>query len=98
MTKSKRGWAIFTAVAVLFVMLFSVFYIAMEANHHCIGDECPVCQQIVMCENAVNNLSLALVFVAVVTAIFLLKRHIELAFISVCKYATLVTLKVKLTN
>lgn len=37
MTNKKRAAALFVAVAFVFVMLFSVVYIAEESNHYCIG-------------------------------------------------------------
>ena len=60
MTKQKRLAALLVAAAVLFVMLFSAFYIAAEAHHDCAGEDCPVCTLICLCRNTLKNLSLAI--------------------------------------
>lgn len=60
MTKQKRIFTLLLAVAVLFVMLFSAFYIAVEAHHDCTGEDCPVCTLICLCRNTLKNLSLAI--------------------------------------
>ena len=55
MTKSKRLAALFTLL-LAFVMLFSVLYIALEADHDCCGEGCAVCAQLQICENLLKNL------------------------------------------
>lgn len=49
MTNKKRAAALFVAVAFVFVMLFSMVYIAEESNHDCIGSDCQICYQISVC-------------------------------------------------
>ena len=49
MTKKKRIISLVVAAAVLFVMLYSALYIAAEANHDCVGENCPICYQINVC-------------------------------------------------
>ena len=98
MTKRKRIISLVVAAAVLFVMLYSALYIAAEANHDCVGENCPVCYQINVCQNALKNLSLA-----VCAAVFAAALPYTLCRgISVCTdYAqsyTLVSLKVKLSD
>lgn len=44
------------ALAVLFFVFLSVFFIAHEADHDCTGDDCPVCALIQMCENNIRQL------------------------------------------
>ena len=98
MTKRKRIISLVVAAAVLFVMLYSALYIAAEANHDCVGENCPICYQINVCQNALKNLSLA-----VCAAVFAAALPYTLCRgISVCTdYAqsyTLVSLKVKLSD
>ncbi len=98
MTKKKRVISLIVAVAVFFVMLYSALYIAAEANHDCVGENCPICYQISVCQNALKNLSLAVSAAAFAAAFtYTLCRSI-----SVCTdYAqsfTLVSLKVKLSD
>ena len=98
MGKRNRKLALLLALAVCFVMLFSVFYIAAEADHDCIGEDCPICYQIRVCETTLTSLGHgALVLAAVIaltfSAVILFsqpKTHL--------RQSTLITLKVKLSN
>ena len=98
MTNRKRFLTLLIAFAVLFVMLYSAFYIAAESNHDCAGGNCHICHQIAICQTTLKNLSLsvcAAVFVAVFVYIFLSSISVYTDFI---QNHTLVSLKVKLSN
>ena len=98
MTKKKRIISLVVAIAVFFVMLYSALYIAAEANHDCVGENCPICYQISVCENTLKNLSLAVCAVAFAAAFtYTLCRSIS-ACADVTPSYTLVSLKVKLTD
>ena len=98
MTKKKRIISLVVAVAVIFVMLYSALYIAAESNHDCVGENCPICYQISVCENTLKNLSLAVCAVAFAAAFtYTLCRSIS-ACADVTPSYTLVSLKVKLTD
>ena len=98
MTKKKRIISLIVAVAVFFVMLYSALYIAAEANHDCVGENCPICYQISVCENTLKNLSLAVCAAAFAAAFtYTLCRSIS-ACADVTPSYTLVSLKVKLTD
>ena len=98
MTKKKRIISLIVAVAVFFVMLYSALYIVAEANHDCVGENCPICYQISVCENTLKNLSLAVCAVAFAAAFtYTLCRSIS-ACADVTPSYTLVSLKVKLTD
>lgn len=98
MEKRNRKLALLLALAVCFVMLFSAFYIAAEADHDCIGENCPICYQISVCENTLKSLGygVAVLVAAIVltfsAAILLSQPKTHL------KQSTLITLKVQLTN
>ncbi|MGN0571418.1 MAG: hypothetical protein ACI4K9_04480 [Candidatus Fimenecus sp.] len=98
MEKKKRIAAILLAVTVLFVMLYSALFIAVEANHDCVGENCPICYQINVCQNVLKNLSLAVCATAFAAAF----THILCGSISICTDSvqsyTLVSLKVKLSD
>ena len=55
MFKAKQPAAML-ALLLAFVMLFSVLYIAFEADHNCCGEDCAVCAQIHACEDLLRNL------------------------------------------
>ena len=98
MTKKKRIISLVVAVAVFFVMLYSALYIAAEANHDCVGENCPICYQISVCENTLKNLSFAVCAVAFAAAFTYTPRRSITACADVTPSYTLVSLKVKLTD
>lgn len=98
MEKKKRGVAILLAATVLLVMLYSALFIAAEADHDCVGENCPICYQIDVCHNMLENFSLAIcpaVFAAAFT--YILCRSIS-THTDYAQSYTLVSLKVKLSN
>ena len=98
MTKKKRIISLVVAVAFFFVVLYSALYIAAEANHDCVGENCPICYQISVCENTLKNLSLAVSAAAFAAAFtYSLCRSIFSCAAVIPSY-TLVSLKVKLTD
>ena len=98
MTKKKRIISLIVAVAVIFVMLYSALFIVSHAEHDCVGENCPICYQISVCENTLKNLSLAVCAVAFAAAFtYTLCRSIS-ACADVTPSYTLVSLKVKLTD
>ncbi len=50
------------AIMVLFVVLFSAFFIVSHADHDCSGEDCPVCACIQQCENILHGADGNLVF------------------------------------
>ena len=98
MEKKKRSAALLLAVTVLFVMLYSALFIAAEADHDCVGENCPICYQINVCQNTLKNLSLAVSAAAFAAAFtYTLCRGISVCTDCVQSY-TLVSLKVKLSD
>ena len=98
MEKRDRKLALLLALAVCFVMLFSAFYIAAEADHDCIGENCPICYQISVCENTLKSLGYGALALA---AFFALTFSAAILFSQPKTYlrqSTLITLKVKLSN
>lgn len=86
------------AAMLVFVVLFFSFYIASEASHDCAGEDCPICQQISVCENVLRNISLgAAVTIGTLMLISILyRRHvIDNKKFQAC---TLISLKVELLN
>ncbi len=54
-TKMNRILTGIMAVMVLFVVLFSAFYIGAHADHDCTGEDCPICACIAQCENILHG-------------------------------------------
>ena len=98
MEKKKRIAALVLAVTVLFVMLYSALFIAAEADHDCVGENCPICYQINVCQNTLKSLSLAVSAAAFAAAFtYTLCRGISVCMDCAQSY-TLVSLKVKLSD
>ena len=98
MEKKKRIAALVLAVTVLFVMLYSALFIAAETDHDCVGENCPICYQINVCQNTLKNLSLAVCAAASAAALpYTLCRGISVCTDCAQSY-TLVSLKVKLSD
>lgn len=56
MAKRTRFAAACGAVLLVFALLFSVFFIVSEADHNCIGEDCPICHQIQTCQKLLEQL------------------------------------------
>lgn len=98
MTKKNRLVAIILALTVFFVMLSSVCFIVAQADHDCVGEDCPICYQISTSENTLKNLG----NVAVIVAFAALLTY---SVVNLSAYAekhsintTLVSLKIKLSD
>lgn len=98
MSKKKRITALVLMILFVFITLFMTIFIAEEANHECIGDNCQICRQINFCENILKNISSGTAASAVISACFLFLYGVILPHCRNFCINTLVTLKVKLSN
>ena len=53
-SKSRRVLAGILGCLLLFILLFSSFYIAAESDHECDGHDCPICSIIKQCEAVIR--------------------------------------------
>lgn len=97
MTKKNRRAALLLSVAVVFVVLSSVLYIAHEANHDCIGEGCPICAQIEICEHILKALSGASAAASAAVLTYMMPAQ-AIRFADRVPGNTPVMLKVKLLN
>ena len=98
MSKKNRVLTVLLAMAVLFVVLSSSCYIAIEVDHDCVGEDCPICYQISVCEHTLRSVGQAVLVgtLAVFIGVFMISMP---AFSKKLAYHTsLVSLKVKLSN
>lgn len=56
MQKSRKRISLALCMVFLFITFASLFYIVEEADHHCTGEDCPVCAQIREAEQNLRNL------------------------------------------
>lgn len=98
MKAKNRFLALTLVIALGLTMLFSVCYIASNSGHDCVGEGCPVCERISLCESALKLLICvgAAIFVcAAQNGVF---ARLEKASLRPCVSATLVSSKVKLSD
>ena len=86
------------ALLAAFIMLFSVLYIALEADHDCCGEGCAVCAQLRACEDLLRNLLPAAAPAAAVCCFFALIRAFADTLCRPVQPHTLIALKVKLSD
>ncbi|MBR1854293.1 MAG: hypothetical protein IJ794_14335 [Lachnospiraceae bacterium] len=55
--KCRKLSAIVMIMAVVLMLLFSTVYLVEEADHDCVGENCPVCDCLAWCGNFVRRLS-----------------------------------------
>ena len=97
MTKKRRWISCFLAALFVLVMLSSLVFIVLEAEHDCTGEDCPICYQIHVCERTLKSGLAAAVFVAAGFAGALCPSAAPLSSgVRLC--LTPVTLKVKLSD
>ena len=85
-------------IAVAFVMLTSVAYIAKESHHDCVGDNCAICHQLQVCENLLKSIGLAGAAAVFAAAVGYAPCRVIPSCAEVVRTFTLVSLKVKLSD
>ena len=58
MNTQKRLLALLLCVGMLFVLFASSAYIAQEADHHCAGEHCEICENIARMEALLQSFAL----------------------------------------
>lgn len=96
--KLLSGISLFLCAMLLFGMLFSSFFIASEYNHHCQGDECPICQTVAICESFLDNTTAGLSISAMAVLAVLFAVYQYLLNNNHLVIPTLVSQKVRLNN
>lgn len=93
----KRIYAGVLATMMLAVLILSSMFIAIEANHHCEDDDCPICESIHQCLNILHGFddegTLSFVIIPVIAVL-------TVSCLSVCdiRFATPVSRKVRLND
>ena len=86
------------ALMLLFSILFSVFFAAVEAGHDCLGDDCPVCASLMECCEIVQSLKNSLPLLAVCVLMCIpLNTCVEKTSL-LLPFITPVSLKIQLNN
>lgn len=94
-TTKKRTIAL--AICLLFfgITVFSLFYIAKEADHECTGEDCPVCACIHQAQQTLKNIGTGIALAAAVVPVLFVVRCLSIPAL-ILPYTCLVQQKVRL--
>ena len=94
--KNVKLLPLILSAVMMFIMIFSVFYIAEECVHECHGEECPICECIHICEGILYETQGArLIIISALVAYAFICRLGTIKG-SVFSFDTLVTEKVRM--
>lgn len=95
--KQKRTFAVVLAVLCVFTLLFSLSFLAVEQNHECTGEDCPVCQMMAEAHGLLRGMGGSRAFSAFGILLILLAFFIGARSQDSVIFDTLISLKVKLS-
>ena len=90
--------ALSISLLLVFVLLASQFFVIVEADHDCSGEDCPVCRFLAIVENTLKKFSLAICVMATLLLVRAqsVKWHFSLR--EILPKQDPVSFKVKLSN
>ncbi len=98
MRKSRRLITIAFSILFALFLVFALSFVAVQANHTCIGESCRICQEILFCTNLLRLTSAAFIFVFAAAALGnFIKALRHFVFHKKINF-DLVSLKVKLSD
>ena len=97
-SKALRIAAGIMGLMMLVLVLFSAFYIAAEADHECCGEDCPICECIHHCENALRGIGNGTAVRPAIVAPVILFLLAAAFIITAVSRDTLISRKVRLNN
>lgn len=98
MTTRRRISALLLAATVFFILLFSSVFPSVHFHHPCTHHHCPICEQILRCDQLVSSLEDVTFFVTVCFLPGISLFFCPPVFTGAKRMKSLVTLKVKLTH
>lgn len=67
----RKSLAVVLSIVLLAFFVCSIFFITHEADHDCVGEDCPICAEITVLEKAIEELGTGVVAVIMACAIVL---------------------------
>ena len=96
--RTKRIFAVLVSIFLIAALFSSAFYIALEADHDCSGEDCRVCAQILVCVQTLRGFSLAMIVVLAARIVRVILRSGRMLPVSAFSRFLPVSMKVKLSN
>ena len=94
MMDRRKVYKLLNTIAILFVVLYSVFFVAIKSEHECFGEGCQTCYQIELCVKSLKTMPLVIVIVAGVVVEHILSKD-EYPCLYSIEGCTLTSLKIK---
>lgn len=96
--KRQRAYSLIVCMLYIFITFTSLFYIAKEEEHHCTGEDCPICACIHQAEQTLKNLGTGTISTINVLPISMLSALILVTLFLFAFCTSLVSQKVRLNN
>lgn len=96
--KWKRHAALLICLCFIFMSLFSIVFIAVEADHNCTGEHCPVCVCIHSAGQTLKQLGSAVMTSAVVVSSLVVVLAALILMLSVLPCSTPVSWKIRMND
>ena len=97
-THTRRCAAGVMGFMMLLIVLFSAFYITVETDHDCSGEDCPICICVERCDEMLHQVASGAVALAAVVVPVICILHSAILLIHAFSQGTLVSQKVRLNN
>lgn len=97
-TKEKRIISGIIAIMMFAVIMISSLFIAIEADHDCCGEDCPICSFVTVCENTLRHVTEGIAAVALVVFSYVVLILLENPVVLFITQETPVSAKVRLNN
>ncbi len=93
----RKSLAIFLSIVLIAFFVCSISFIAHEAGHDCVGEDCPICEEITVLEKAIEELGTGVIAVIITCAIvFAFVDKLSLRNNNKIKNESLVSLKIEI--
>ena len=98
MTKRSGFTVAALALALVFALLFSVFFILTESHHDCVGEGCAICSGIRACESSLRFAGVAVAACFIFCPARTVRTRRAACPVRTGVHASLISLKVRLSE
>lgn len=93
----RKSLAVVFSIVLFAFFVCSIFFIAHEAGHDCVGEDCPICEEITVLEKAIEELGTGVIAVIITCSIvFAFVDKLSLRNNNKTKNESLVSLKIEI--